>query len=187
MRISASTSGGQAKLRLSRGRDASYLAPPRIDPAAERDYEFASLRFSRSEIRLVCPWHLGVFSRVPLAAFSTNQFHPAGGIAHIRQGCGPWRREDAFILDRELELQVFGRIVRVPDPLDGVMLRCVPFEPLFRGLVIKQPISFDDMQSLRVCRLRNGPRNRRTRTGSPEQDEADSSARNGPDDCSHTV
>ena len=37
---------------------------------------------------------------VPLAAFSTNQFHPPGGIAHIRQGCGPWRREDAFILAR---------------------------------------------------------------------------------------
>ena len=36
--------------------------------------------------------------------------------------------------------------------MDGVMLRCVPFEPLFRGLVIKQPISFDDMQSLRVRR-----------------------------------
>ena len=86
---------------------------PRIDPAAERDYEFALLRFSRSEIRLVCPWHLGVFSRVPLAALSTNQFHPAGGIAHIRQGCGPWRREDAFILDRELELQVIGPGVQI--------------------------------------------------------------------------
>ena len=102
------------------------------------------------EIGLVRPWHLGVFSRVPLAVFSTNPFLPTGRIAHICQGCGPWRREDAFILDRELEPQVLGQIVRVPDPLDGVMLLCVPFEPLFRGFVIKQPISFDDMQSLRV-------------------------------------
>jgi len=32
------------------------------------------------------------------------------------------RREDTFILDRELELQVRARIVRVADPLHGVML-----------------------------------------------------------------
>src|SRR5271167_3672136 len=69
-----------------------------------------------SEIRLVRPRHFGVLSRVPLDVFGANRFHPVGGTAPISHGRGPRRREDAFILDRELELQVLARIARAPDP-----------------------------------------------------------------------
>jgi hypothetical protein len=60
-----------------------------------------------SEIRLGRPRRIGIFSRVPLEVFSTNHFRPAVRILHIRHGCCPRRREDIFILDSELELQVF--------------------------------------------------------------------------------
>jgi hypothetical protein len=66
-----------------------------------RCYQFEFVCFSRSEIRLVRPRHLSFFSRVPLHVFSTNHFRPPVRIAHIRHGCCPRRREDAFILDRE--------------------------------------------------------------------------------------
>jgi hypothetical protein len=60
-----------------------------------------------SEIRLGRPRRIGIFPRVPLEVFSTNHFRPAVRILHIRHGCCPRRREDIFILDSELELQVF--------------------------------------------------------------------------------
>ena len=69
----------------------------------------AQLRLGQiaSEIRLGRPRSIGIFSRVPLDVFSTNHFRPAVRILHIRHGCCPRRREDIFILDSELELQVF--------------------------------------------------------------------------------
>ena len=100
--------------------------------------------------------YCGAPARVPLDVLSTNIFHPAVEIAHIRHGCAPRRREDAVIVDGELELQVLARI-RVPDPQDGVMLLGVAIEPLFGGGIIKQPIAFDDMQGLRVRRAICGP------------------------------
>jgi hypothetical protein len=60
-----------------------------------------------SEVRCVSPRHIGVLFRVPLDVFGANLFPPfivlvANWISH---GRGPRRREDAFILNRESELQ----------------------------------------------------------------------------------
>src|SRR5260370_1028875 len=85
----------------------------------------------------------------PLPVPGTSRCFPRKRLPPSRRGApvshrrGPRRREDAFVLDHELELQILAPIVRVPDPLGDEILLCVPFEPLFRGLVIKQPISLD--------------------------------------------
>src|SRR5271168_957376 len=105
-----------------------------------------------SEIRLIRPWHVGVLSRVPLNVFGANLFRPVVGAQSISHGRGPRHREDALILDGELELQVFASVVRVPHPLSDVTLLCVPFEAVFRRLVIEHAIPFGYMQSLRMRR-----------------------------------
>src|SRR5580704_13915105 len=80
-----------------------------------------------SEVRFVRPRHIGVLSRVPLDVFGASLFLPVGGAASatsVSHGRGPRRREDGFILDRELELQVLAPIVRLHRQGD-VMLPCV--------------------------------------------------------------
>jgi len=62
----------------------------------------------RSEVRLAGQWHIGVLSRVPLNVFGASLFFPTIGANSISHGRGPWRSEDAVILDREPELQVFA-------------------------------------------------------------------------------
>src|SRR5258708_30179805 len=108
--------------------------------------------FSPSEIRLVRCRDRGFLSREPVGVFGANSFRPVGEAAPVSHGRGPRRREDAFVLDRELELQILAHMVRVPDPLGELIFLCVSFQPLFRGFVIKQPISFDHVQSLCVWR-----------------------------------
>src|SRR5215467_864380 len=103
-----------------------------------------------SEIRSVRPRHVGVLSRVPLDVFGASLFHPAGGViatASISHGRGPWRREHALILDRELKLQVLALMVRVSHPRADVMLLCIPCKPVFGGFGVQEPISFDHVQS----------------------------------------
>src|SRR6516162_6594623 len=70
--------------------------------------------------------------------------------APISHGRGPRRREGAFIVDRELELQVRAPVVW--RWLGAPILFCVPFPSFFRGFVIDEPISFDNMQGFRVRR-----------------------------------
>src|SRR5215471_17784915 len=65
-----------------------------------------------SEIRFVRPGHVGVLSRVPLDVFRASLFLPFIGANSISHGCGPRRREDAFILHRKPELQVLALWVR---------------------------------------------------------------------------
>src|SRR5262249_22999811 len=47
---------------------------------AERNPRHTNSLGAILEIGLVRPWHVGVFSRIPLAVFSTNPFLPTGGI-----------------------------------------------------------------------------------------------------------
>src|SRR5258708_35446043 len=109
-----------------------------------RCYQFAFVCFSRSEIWFVRPRHVGVLARVPLDVFGASLFRPVGGVTSttststtsISHGRGPRRREDAFVLDREPELQVLAPIFRV-HPLGDVMLLGVACEPLFGGFGIK--------------------------------------------------
>src|SRR5271163_1634742 len=101
-----------------------------------------------SEIWLIRPWHVGVLSRVPLNVFGANLFRPVVGAQSISHGRGPRHREDALILDGELELQVFAPMVRVPHPLSDVTLLCVPFEALFRRLVLSPSGALGDVASL---------------------------------------
>src|SRR5580700_2899825 len=95
------------------------------------------------EIRLVRCRERGFLSREPLSVFCANRFRPVGGAAPEGHGCGPRRRKDAVILDRELELQEFALIFRVSGARGELILLSVPLEPLFGGRVIKQPIAFD--------------------------------------------
>jgi hypothetical protein len=86
--------------------DAGVTEPPAARSHSGRCHRFAFTR-RLSEIRLGRPRRIGIFSRVPLEVLSTSHFRPAVRILHIRHGCCPRRREDIFILDSELELQVF--------------------------------------------------------------------------------
>src|SRR5215469_8339490 len=85
-----------------------------------------------SEVRFVCPRHIGVLSRVPLDVFGANMFFPFLGTLErstrysISHGRGPRRREDAFILNRESELEELALRVRLRPK--GSMLLCVPNE-----------------------------------------------------------
>src|SRR5580704_2247012 len=73
---------------------------PRRCSARQRD-PISEIRFGRAR-------HVGGLSRVPLHVLGTNHFRKAVRIEHIGHACRPRRRENAFVLDRELELQVLG-------------------------------------------------------------------------------
>ena len=77
----------------------------------------ASLR-RRSEVRFVRFRNRRFGSWEPLGVFGANKFVPFDERAAIRYGRGPGRSEDAFILDRELKLQVLALIVRAPGSQD---------------------------------------------------------------------
>src|SRR6516162_4594083 len=107
-----------------------------------------------SEIRVVRSRNRGSFSWEPLGVFGANMFGPFNQRAAIRYGRRPRHRKGAFILHRELELQVLATIARVPGSQGDLILPCVPFHTFFRGFVIEQPISFDHVQSLCVWRAK---------------------------------
>src|SRR5258708_4967455 len=73
-------------------------------------------------------------------------------------GRRPGHREDAFIFDRELELQVLASVAVVGcracigAPRGAQILPCVPFQSFFRSFVIDEPVAFHDVQSLGVGR-----------------------------------
>src|SRR5215469_9338556 len=73
----------------------------------------------------------------------------------IDDGRRPWRREDAFILDREFELQVLGLGVQIDDHSGvisneaGILFR-TSLQCFLCGLIVDEPITFDHMQGWRV-------------------------------------
>jgi hypothetical protein len=105
----------------------------------------------RLEIRFVRGRHRGVLSGVPLDVLGAGIFRPLGHqrsqgtpVCHRRR---PWHGENAFILDRKLELQPLALVVGVgckgeigslqADVLSAAALFC-----FFCGLVVDQPISY---------------------------------------------
>ena len=67
-----------------------------------------------SEIRLVCSRDRGLLSWEPLGVFGANMFRPFNQRAAIRYRRRPGHRKSAFILDRELELQVLALTFQPP-------------------------------------------------------------------------
>src|SRR5438477_3352624 len=69
---------------------------------------------ARSEIRLVRMRGLRILSVMESKpAFGADSFRKFAAVAQVNHGRGPGRRESAFILDRELDLQVLVLIVGV--------------------------------------------------------------------------
>src|SRR6516165_5838689 len=107
-----------------------------------------------SEIRLVRSRHRGVPSGIIFVpVFGADIFRPFAQGAPISYDRRPRHSEDAFILDRKLELQSFALIVGVDSPLGhAAILFFTSFLRFFRGFEIKQTITLHHMQSLGVRR-----------------------------------
>jgi hypothetical protein len=114
-------------------------------PAAPANARLFPLR--KSEIRFVRSRDRGFGSREPLGVFGANMFRPFNQREAIRYGRRPGHRKGAFILDRELELQVLAPIAFVPGPPGDLIFPRVPFHAFSCSFVVDEPISFDHMQS----------------------------------------
>src|SRR5258706_1405136 len=104
-----------------------------------------------SEFRLVRPWNIGLFSRVPEEAFGASLFLPvkrASADISKRHSRGPRRREDVLVLDCETELQILALGIGDWHPTRLVIFLGVPFESFLGGFVIEHPVPFDHLQSL---------------------------------------
>src|SRR5262249_11441450 len=108
-----------------------------------------------SKIRLVgardvaVPRHVG-----RTQVLGANEFpRPLARGTPIGHGRGPWRREDAIILDGKLQLKPFALVVRVDgqSPVTSVgnvrVLLQAPLLSLSGGFRFDQPITLDDVQS----------------------------------------
>src|SRR5215468_2494909 len=93
-----------------------------------------------------------IFGADSFRPFARKRYPQTGSIDHGRR---PWHREGAFILDRELELQVIGPGVQIGDHSGvisheaGILFRA-SLQCFLRGFVVDEPITFDYVQSLRV-------------------------------------
>jgi len=94
----------------------------------------------------------------PSVVLGTDHFPPCLGSAAVSDGRRPGHREDAFVFDSELQLQVLapvivvGRRTCIGAGRGPQILPCVPFQSFFRSFVIEQAIAFDHMQSLGIGR-----------------------------------
>jgi hypothetical protein len=81
--------------------------------------------------------------------FDADKFRPFARRAPTRYGRRPGHREDAFILDRELELQSLVHIggvgCKAVASLDAANHSCAQFFRFFRGFVTDEPITFHHM------------------------------------------
>ena len=76
---------------------------------------------ARSEIRVIGRRHIGILDAIEfMSVFCTDNFWPMSGAAPISYGRGPRCREYAFILDREMDLQVLALVVAV----DQLVFNC---------------------------------------------------------------
>src|SRR5579871_6107 len=68
-------------------------------------------------------------------------------------GRPPGRRKGALVLDRELKLQMLAAIIAVNrEDLNTAILFRVPFQAVFRVLVVEQPVSLHDVEGGSVGR-----------------------------------
>src|SRR5712671_1760778 len=107
-----------------------------------------------SEIRLVSSWNCGIFfGAVFMRIFGADVLGPVAEYAPIGFGCGPSGCEDAFVLDRVLELQCLALIAGGGRPcFTDAAAPAVLFSPalpcFLRGFIIDEPITFHHVQSL---------------------------------------
>src|SRR5205809_6048424 len=105
------------------------------------------LRSSSSEVRLVRARSIGVAVVVIILmkVVGTDGFRRNIRPRHIGQGRGPRRREDALVLDRQMQLQELAPVVAEDIALEQPVLFFVPLDGVLHVVVFAQPIAFDDM------------------------------------------
>src|SRR5258706_4427054 len=134
-------------------RSAAKAAPGDIDPSAAKMHAAANFAFPLmasslpvSEIRLVRSRDLSVLvGAVLVRIFGADIFQPRAQRAPISDRRGPGRREYAFILDGEEELQVLAPVVGIHierfdrriDDAGAEILFCVALQPFSCGFVIQ--------------------------------------------------
>src|ERR1700691_6558891 len=110
-----------------------------------------------SEIRFVRVWGRGALSRVPLEVFGADKFLAFVEGAPKRYGRRPGGRENAFILNRDLDLQPLALVAWIDrrsiirKSVVGILF-CIPCYRFLRGLIIEQPVTLHQVQSLGVRR-----------------------------------
>src|SRR5450755_1930190 len=76
---------------------------------------------------------------------------PSVNTGPVDDGRGPWRREGAFVLDRDIELQVIAPGVQIGDHSGvisegGRILFRASLQYLVRSFVVDEPIAFNHVQ-----------------------------------------
>ena len=106
------------------------------------------LRSSASEIRLLRARSVGVAVVVIILVevFGTDGFGIDTRSRHIGQGRGPRRREDALVLDRQVQLQELAPVLTEDITGYQPILLFIPLDGVLYVVVVTQPIAFDDMQ-----------------------------------------
>src|SRR6516164_4130659 len=107
-----------------------------------------------SEVRLIRMWNRGVFSCIVFVrVFGADTFPPLFRAAPKRDGRRPGHRESAFIDYCEFHLQSLALVIWINShSVIGIvlfeMLFGSPFYCFYRALVIEQPVTFHQVQSL---------------------------------------
>jgi hypothetical protein len=70
--------------------------------------------------------------------FGADLFLQFATVAQINRGRGPGRREGAFVLDGEMDLQVLVLIVGADGSSGAPILLCASCQPVFHGFAVKQ-------------------------------------------------
>src|SRR5207302_5532472 len=91
---------------------------------------------ARSEIRLIRMRGLRILSVMESKpAFGADSFRKFAAVAQINHGRGPGRRESAFILDRELDLQVLVLVIGIIRSAGPSVLFCTALHRVF-GVIV---------------------------------------------------
>src|ERR1700681_2890895 len=99
--------------RSRTGHGAGTVHPPLMTRSRHGDHLSPSPRSTPSEVRLLGARNVGVAVVVIIlmAVFSTDDFRQNIRSRHIGQGRGPRRREDALVLDRQVQLKELAPMV----------------------------------------------------------------------------
>src|SRR5258708_10700326 len=98
------------------------------------------------EVRLLGFRHVRVLVVVILVRiFGADSLRYLVGPRHISQRRAPGRREDAFILDRHMQLEELAAVLAEDITVKEPILSSVPVECVFHVVIIAQPIAFHDV------------------------------------------
>src|SRR5262249_25034998 len=120
-RISRSLSSGRpngsslwpARWQAPAGPGGSIRGTPAFNPRLLSSARAGAFLVTRSKVRLAGKRDAEILFAVETErVLGADDFRPFETVAHVEHARGPGRREGAFILDREMDLQVLVLIVR---------------------------------------------------------------------------